>query len=97
MLGGPVKFVLSTSGHIASMVNPPSSKKAAFRIASATRNPADPAQCLAEAAGVSGRWWPDYSSWLAEHGGGQTDSPPELGARDYPPICLAPGTYVHDH
>ena len=95
LLGGPVKFVLSTSGHIASMVNPPANAKAAFRTAASL--PADPARFLAEATDVPGSWWPDYSSWLAGHGGGQKDSPAELGARDYPPLCLAPGEYVHDH
>ena len=35
LLGGPVKFVLSTSGHIAAMVNPPTNPKAAFRTAPA--------------------------------------------------------------
>jgi polyhydroxyalkanoate synthase len=95
LLGGPVKFVLSTSGHIASMVNPPANPKAAFR--TAPSNPADPREFLAAATDVSGSWWPDYSAWLAERGGGKADSPPQLGARDYPPICPAPGTYVHDH
>jgi polyhydroxyalkanoate synthase len=95
LLGGPVKFVLSTSGHIASMINPPDNPKAAFRTASS--NPPDPREFLAMATDVSGSWWPDYSAWLAERGGTRADSPAEPGAGDYPPICPAPGTYVHDH
>ena len=95
LLGGPVKFVLSTSGHIASMVNPPTNPKAAFQ--TAPSNPADPRQFLAIATTVKGSWWSDYSSWLADHGGGEKKSPRTLGRKDYPVQCAAPGTYVHDH
>jgi polyhydroxyalkanoate synthase subunit PhaC len=98
LLGGPVKFVLSTSGHIAAMVNPPSNPKAAFRTApgGAGANPADPGEFLASAAAVPGSWWTDYASWLAERGGGQHKSPRTLGRKAYPVRCAAPGTYVHD-
>jgi polyhydroxyalkanoate synthase subunit PhaC len=98
LLGGPVKFVLSTSGHIAAMVNPPANAKAAFRTApaGAAANPADPREFLATATTVPGSWWTDYSSWLAERGGGQHKSPRTLGRKAYPVQCAAPGTYVHD-
>jgi class II poly(R)-hydroxyalkanoic acid synthase len=95
LLGGKVKFVLSNSGHIASMVNPPTNAKARFQ--TAPTNPADPREFLAEATTVPGSWWSDYSSWLAEHGGGQKKSPRTLGRKAYPVQCAAPGTYVHDH
>jgi polyhydroxyalkanoate synthase subunit PhaC len=95
LLGGHVKFVLSTSGHIAAMVNPPTNAKARFQTAPA--NPADPREFLAGAATVAGSWWSDYSSWLAERGGGQKKSPRTLGRKAYPVQCAAPGTYVHDH
>jgi polyhydroxyalkanoate synthase len=94
LLGGPVRFVLSTSGHIAAMVNPPTNPKAAFRTASV--NPADPREFLATATTVPGSWWTDYSSWLAERGGGQRRSPRTLGRKNYPVQCAAPGTYVYD-
>jgi polyhydroxyalkanoate synthase subunit PhaC len=95
LLGGPVKFVLSTSGHIASMVNPPANPKAAFQ--TAPSNPADPREFLAAATTVTGSWWSDYSSWLAERGGERKKSPRTLGRKAYPVQCAAPGTYVHDH
>ena len=95
LLGGPVKFALSTSGHIAAMVNPPDNPKAAFQTAPV--NPADPGEFLAAATTVKGSWWPDYSSWLADRGGGRKKSSRTLGRRDYPVQCAAPGTYVHDH
>ena len=94
LLGGPVRFVLSTSGHIAAMVNPPGNAKAAFRTAPDT--PADPREFLAAASTVAGSWWTDYAGWLASRGGGQKDSPATLGDQDHPVRCAAPGTYVYD-
>ena len=95
LLGGQVTFVLSTSGHIAAMVNPPGSPKAAFQ--TAPDHPADPREFLAAAQKVAGSWWPDYSSWLAGRSGGQKNSPGQLGRKGYPVRSAAPGTYVHDH
>ncbi len=94
LLGGPVTFVLSTSGHIASMVNPPDNPKATFRVG--VENPADPAAWLAEATSVSGSWWPHYSSWLTARSGGTKKSRMKAGGKEYPVLCPAPGTYVHD-
>jgi polyhydroxyalkanoate synthase subunit PhaC len=96
LLGGPIKFVLSTSGHIAAMVNPPGNPKAAFRTGSGVANPADPREFLATADVVAGTWWTDYAGWLADRGGGQRKSPRTLGRKDYPVRAAAPGTYVHD-
>jgi poly(3-hydroxyalkanoate) synthetase len=96
LLGGPVKFVLSTSGHIAAMVNPPGNTKAAFRSVSSGSNPADPREFLASAEVVPGSWWTDYAAWLAERGGGRRKSPRTLGRKAYPVRGAAPGTYVYD-
>ncbi len=94
MLGGSAKFVLSTSGHIASMVNPPGNPKATFQ--TAANNPADPRWWLEQAETVPGSWWPDYSSWLGERSGGQKKAPARLGRKTFPVLCPAPGTYVLD-
>ncbi len=102
LLGGPARFVLSTSGHIAAMVNPPDNRKAAFQALPTTlpttgpSNPADPAEFLATAQTVPGSWWTDYSAWLAERSGGEKRSPRQLGRKGYPVQSAAPGTYVHD-
>jgi polyhydroxyalkanoate synthase subunit PhaC len=96
LLGGPVRFVLSTSGHIAAMVNPPGNPKAAFRTAPDGTDPSDPSEFLATATTVPGSWWTDYSAWLAERGGGPRKSPRTLGRKAYPVQCAAPGTYVYD-
>ncbi len=94
LLGGQVRFVLSTSGHIAAMVNPPGNPKASFR--TAPGNPADPEEFLTTASKEAGTWWTDYSSWLAERSGGQHKSPRTLGGEGHPMQGSAPGTYVHD-
>jgi poly[(R)-3-hydroxyalkanoate] polymerase subunit PhaC len=94
LLGGRSRFILSTSGHIASMVNPPTSKKATFQ--TAPDNPSDPRVWLRTAQTVPGSWWPDYAAWLAERGGGRVQRPPGLGGEGFPPQEPAPGTYVLD-
>ncbi len=94
LLGGQVSFILSTSGHIASMINPPGNPKATFRTAS--DNPADPREFLAEATTQSGSWWPHYSAWLAARSGGPRKARARLGRKGYEVLASAPGTYVHD-
>jgi len=94
LLGGRSRFILSTSGHIASMVNPPTNKKATFQ--TAPDNPSDPRVWLRTAQTAPGSWWPDYSAWLAERSGGRKDRPPGLGGEGFPPQEAAPGTYVLD-
>ncbi|HUD77702.1 MAG TPA: alpha/beta fold hydrolase [Streptosporangiaceae bacterium] len=93
LLGGHVTFVLSTSGHIASMVNPPGNPKATFR--TAAENPADPRAWLDAADTVSGSWWPHYSDWLAARSGGERRKPAAAGRKGYDVLAAAPGTYVH--
>jgi polyhydroxyalkanoate synthase subunit PhaC len=94
LLGGQVTFVLSTSGHIASMVNPPDNPKATFQLAD--ENPADPAVWLRTATTVSGSWWPHYSSWLEARSGGAKKRRARAGSKDFAVLCPSPGTYVHD-
>jgi polyhydroxyalkanoate synthase subunit PhaC len=94
LLGGAVTFVLSTSGHIASMVNPPGNPKATFQ--TAPENPADPRGWQAAAQTVSGSWWPHYSAWLGERSGGLRKARARLGRKGYEVLTAAPGTYVHD-
>ena len=92
LLGGTTRFVLSNSGHIAAMVNPPSNPKATFRLAPA--NPPDHHDWLAQAETVQGSWWADYTSWLADRSGERKDAPHNLGSAEFPPLDPAPGTYV---
>ncbi|GAA3641110.1 PHA/PHB synthase family protein [Microlunatus ginsengisoli] len=95
LLGGDVRFVLSSSGHIAALVNPPGNPKASYR--TGTTNPPDPASWLADADTHQGTWWTDVSGWLDQRCGRQVVAPKQLGAPDLPPLADAPGTYVYDN
>ncbi len=93
LLGGESRFILSTSGHIASLVNPPGNPKSTFQVADET--PADPDEWLASARTEKGSWWPDFTAWLGKRSGGEVPAPTELGG----PLEVlgdAPGTYVFD-
>ena len=92
LLGGHSRFVLSTSGHVASMVNPPANPKATFRLAPST--PPDHGDWLAQAETVQGSWWPDYTTWLAERSGEKKKAPRSLGSSEFRPLDPAPGTYI---
>ncbi|MEO9151979.1 MAG: alpha/beta fold hydrolase [Lapillicoccus sp.] len=96
LLGGRSRFVLSTSGHIASLVNPPGNPKASF-LTNETNGP-DPQQWLEGSTPTLGSWWPDFVGWLAERSGGRKRAPRSLGrpAAGYAPMEAAPGTYVFD-
>jgi polyhydroxyalkanoate synthase len=90
LLGGDVRFVLSSRGHIAGIVNPPSPKA---KIWMSSNTPPDP-DVWREQAKESGRsWWEDWSEWIAERGGDMR-TPPEVGSDRYPPVDQAPGQYV---
>jgi polyhydroxyalkanoate synthase subunit PhaC len=94
LLGGTTRFVLSTSGHIAALVNPPGNPKASFQVNKT--NPADPAEWLKSAQTQQGTWWTDVSAWLAERSGAVRPAPEQLGGGGLRPLVDAPGTYVFD-
>ena len=93
LLGGRTRFVLSTSGHIAAIVNPPGNKKASFHAGDGTF--ADAEKWLENAEKTAGSWWDDYTSWLVEHTGEQRPAPTEPGGSGYDSLDPAPGRYVH--
>jgi polyhydroxyalkanoate synthase subunit PhaC len=95
LLGGRPRFLLSTSGHVAAMVNPPGNEKARYQMAKDC--PEDPQEWLRRAETLHGSWWPDYADWLAERGGDEKAAPADLGGGGLVPISEAPGTYVYDH
>ena len=92
LLGSSSRFVLSSSGHIAALVNPPGNERARFRVGE--EQPEEPEAWLATAATRPGTWWEDWSTWLAERSGAEIDPPGELGGNGYRTIAPAPGTYV---
>ncbi|HEV7209842.1 MAG TPA: alpha/beta fold hydrolase [Mycobacteriales bacterium] len=94
LLGGESRFILSTNGHIASLVNPPTNPKSTFQVAAST--PPDPEEWLAAAETTKGSWWPDYTAWLAERSGEEVPAPSALGGGRREVLAEAPGTYVFD-
>lgn len=92
LFGGKSRFVLSTAGHVASIVNPPTNPKASFRIAET--NPPDPEDWLSGAEQCKGSWWPDYSQWLHARTGELVEAPTDAGGAGFPVLGPAPGTYV---
>jgi polyhydroxyalkanoate synthase subunit PhaC len=93
LLGGESRFILSTNGHIASLVNPPGNPKSTFQVSDST--PASPSAWLKSAETVQGSWWPDFMSWLGDRSGEEIDAPSSLGG-PLDVLADAPGTYVFD-
>jgi polyhydroxyalkanoate synthase subunit PhaC len=90
LLPGKVRFTLSSSGHIAGIVNPPSPKAVHW---TNSENPPDAKAWLAGATEHKGSWWEDWTKWIAERAGDKR-TPPPLGSSKYPPVGDAPGKYV---
>jgi polyhydroxyalkanoate synthase subunit PhaC len=89
-----LRFVLSTSGHIASIINPPDNTKSTYRVGDSCET--DPALWVQSAEKHSGSWWPDYVAWLNERSGEQKTAPQSLGGAGMAPLAPAPGRYVLD-
>ena len=92
MLGGRKEFVLSSSGHIQSVINPPGNAKAKYFL-----NPQPPAELeewLSAAEQHAGSWWDHWRDWLVARSGEQREVPGILGGVNHPPQAKSPGTYV---
>jgi polyhydroxyalkanoate synthase subunit PhaC len=94
LLAGNRRFVLSNSGHIQALVNPPSPEsRASYRV---TEDLGPDAEAFVGRAEVApGSWWPDYSAWLGDRSGELRAAPKTLGSRRHKAMARAPGTYVH--
>lgn len=91
LYGGPVKFVLAASGHIAGVVNPPTANKYSHFLNN--KLPKDPEQWLAGAKQVEGSWWPEYAKWVQKYAGPKVPAR-QPGDGKLTPIEPAPGSYV---
>ncbi|RYF68971.1 MAG: class I poly(R)-hydroxyalkanoic acid synthase, partial [Comamonadaceae bacterium] len=95
LLGGPTRFVMGASGHIAGVINPPAKKKRSHWLREDGQLPATHAEWLAGATEHPGSWWSDWSRWLAGHGGKQIAAPKAYGrSGSYAASEPAPGRYV---
>jgi poly[(R)-3-hydroxyalkanoate] polymerase subunit PhaC len=96
LFGGEKRFVLSSSGHIQALVNPPgragAESRSSFRVVEDL--PDTPGEFLAQAPKLGGSWWSDWDAWLAQRSGQLKPAPKTLGNRSYRPQAKAPGNYV---
>ncbi len=91
LFGGPVRFILAASGHIAGVVNPPAGGKYAYWTNS--KNPKDPETWLKGAEEHPGSWWPEWAKWLTQKGRQKVDARTP-GDGKLKVIEDAPGSYV---
>ena len=92
LLSGPTTFVLSSSGHIQSLVNPPGNPKM-FYYTGGEPGPT-PEAWLEGAEKHKGSWWESWAPWTIERSGDEVPAPADLGSAEYPPLEPAPGSYV---
>nr|WP_314477059.1 class II poly(R)-hydroxyalkanoic acid synthase [uncultured Pseudomonas sp.] len=93
LFGGKVEFVLSNSGHIQSIINPPGNPKARFQAGDGQHD--DPLAWQQGAVRHVDSWWLHWQGWLAERAGGLILAPEHLGCHTHPAGEPAPGSYVH--
>ncbi|WP_339544968.1 class II poly(R)-hydroxyalkanoic acid synthase [Pseudomonas sp. RA_35y_Pfl2_P32] len=92
LLGGNRRFVLSNSGHVQSILNPPGNPKANY--VESAKLTSDPRAWYYDASHVDGSWWTQWLAWIQERSGAQRETLMALGNQHYPPMEAAPGTYV---
>jgi len=86
-------FLLSESGHIAGIVNPPSKQKYGHYTSTAPIH--NPNEWKAEATYNKGSWWPHWGEWLAARSGRMVPAR-EPGDTAHPVLAPAPGLYVNE-
>ena len=94
LLAGDSEMIITSTGHIQTIVNPPGKPRARYFAGPGTEP--DPQAWLQQATAVEGSWWPRYAEWLAARSGAERDPPAKLGSRNYPAREPAPGRYVHE-
>lgn len=94
---GERRFMLAGSGHIAGVVNPPSSGKYQhWTLPDGVETPATLAAFEAQAVETKGSWWPDWIRWLEPRSGGRVKARVPGKAKGFKAIEPAPGRYVKE-
>ncbi len=89
-----IEFILSHSGHIQALLNPPGNPKAKY-YRNTNKPPADVDQwMMAGASENAGSWWPLWKEWLVARSGETKPAPKRVGSVKYPPGDAAPGKYA---
>jgi polyhydroxyalkanoate synthase len=94
IMGEGTTFVLSNSGHLQSLLNPPTNPKASFMIGAV--HPSGPDAFVASAEKRKGSWWLDWRDWLHARSGEEVAAAASPGSERHPVLAAAPGTYVFD-
>ena len=92
--GSETTFVLANSGHLQSLINPPTNPKAYFFTGKVGR--AAPQTWAEQATRHEGSWWPHWRQWIGQRSGTQVAAPAKLGSRKHPAGDSAPGAYVRE-
>jgi polyhydroxyalkanoate synthase len=93
LLGGDSRFVLSNSGHIQSILNPPGNPKATYL--DNGKLSGDHRAWYYDAKKQEGSWWPEWLAWIQQRSGERRETVLSIGNSKYPAMEAAPGTYVH--
>ena len=96
-LGGPKRYVLGASGHIAGSINPASKNKRSYWVNEAQEGAsigASAQEWFAGATEMPGSWWNDWAKWLKPYAGAEKDAPAMPGSDKYKSLETAPGSYV---
>ena len=94
LFGGNVEFVLSSSGHIQSILNPPGNPKSRYMTSDEMTANADDWQ--ENSTKHADSWWLYWQAWQAARSGELKKAPTKLGNKAYPAGEASPGTYVHE-
>lgn len=92
--GGKLTMVVSSSGHIQSLVNPPGNPKAKYFLNE--QSPEDPDAWLKSATPMADSWWGHWRDWLRARSGPRQPAPARLGSAKHRPVAPAPGAYVFE-
>jgi polyhydroxyalkanoate synthase len=92
LLGGSSTFVLTHTGHIQTMVNPPGNPKAHYYVG--PEPGPDPHEWRTGAEKRAGSWWEHWAEWMLARSGEDRPAPAKLGSRRHPVLDPAPGRYV---
>ncbi|MCV6638512.1 class I poly(R)-hydroxyalkanoic acid synthase [Candidatus Albibeggiatoa sp. nov. NOAA] len=93
LMGGPVRFVLGGSGHIAGIINPPEKNKYFYLTNNKTKTTKNPDTWIKGAKKNEGSWWPDWAGWVKGHADGEVEARTP-GEGKLPALEDAPGSYV---
>ncbi len=99
LLAGNVEFVLGSSGHIAGVISPPTSRRRSYRTSGGSGSDSRSAEQWRETSEAHpGSWWPHWIEWLRQQEPSRTRkrkaAPKTLGSKTFPIIEPAPGRYV---